>query len=101
MKAYLLEEFGADLVERELDDPVPVGTEVGVRVLSSGLCHGRLIIPPWEAARSPTTVWRNAASSSRLSPARRRCGSYLTIVKVSIRGWECCPAVLVAAMVSV
>ena len=42
MKAYLLEEFGADLVERELDDPVPVGTEVGVRVLSSGLCHSDL-----------------------------------------------------------
>jgi D-arabinose 1-dehydrogenase-like Zn-dependent alcohol dehydrogenase len=42
MKAYLLEEFGADLVERELDDPVPVGTEVGVRVLSCGLCHSDL-----------------------------------------------------------
>ncbi len=39
MKAYLLEEFGADLVERELDDPVPTGSEVLVRVLSCGLCH--------------------------------------------------------------
>jgi propanol-preferring alcohol dehydrogenase len=42
MKAYLLEEFGADLVERELDDPVPTGKEVLVGVLSSGLCHSDL-----------------------------------------------------------
>lgn len=42
MKAYLLEEFGADLVERELDDPVPTGREVLVRVLSTGLCHSDL-----------------------------------------------------------
>lgn len=44
MKAYLLEEFGADLVERELDDPVPAGGEVLVRVLSNGLCHSDLHI---------------------------------------------------------
>jgi len=42
MKAYLLEEFGADLVERELDDPVPTGKEALVHVLSSGLCHSDL-----------------------------------------------------------
>ena len=42
MKAYLLEEFGADLVERELDDPTPIGGEVLVRALSSGLCHSDL-----------------------------------------------------------
>ena len=42
MKAYLLEEFGADLVERELDDPTPTGGEVLVRVISSGLCHSDL-----------------------------------------------------------
>jgi D-arabinose 1-dehydrogenase-like Zn-dependent alcohol dehydrogenase len=42
MKAYLLEEFGADLVERELDDPVPTGSEVLVRVTSTGLCHSDL-----------------------------------------------------------
>lgn len=42
MKAYLVEEFGADLVERELDDPVPNGSEVLVRVLSCGLCHSDL-----------------------------------------------------------
>jgi len=42
MRAYLLEEFGADLIERELDDPVPTGKEVLVRVLSSGLCHSDL-----------------------------------------------------------
>jgi D-arabinose 1-dehydrogenase-like Zn-dependent alcohol dehydrogenase len=42
MRAYLLEEFGADLVERELDDPVPTGKEVLVRVLSCGLCHSDL-----------------------------------------------------------
>ena len=42
MKAYLLEEFGEDLVERELDDPVPEGREVLVRVLSCGLCHSDL-----------------------------------------------------------
>lgn len=42
MKAYLLEEFGADLVEHELDDPAPTGAEVLVRVLSNGLCHSDL-----------------------------------------------------------
>ncbi len=42
MKAYLLEQFGADLVEREVADPVPTGREVLVRVLSSGLCHSDL-----------------------------------------------------------
>ena len=42
MKAYLLEEFGADLVERELEDPVPAGAEVLVGVISSGLCHSDL-----------------------------------------------------------
>jgi propanol-preferring alcohol dehydrogenase len=42
MRAYLLEEFGADLVERELDDPTPTGGEVLVRVRSSGLCHSDL-----------------------------------------------------------
>ncbi|HLE99594.1 MAG TPA: alcohol dehydrogenase catalytic domain-containing protein, partial [Gaiellaceae bacterium] len=42
MKAYLLEEFGADLVERELEDPVPAGREVLIRALSSGLCHSDL-----------------------------------------------------------
>lgn len=42
MKAYLLEEFGGDLVERELEDPVPAGREVLVRALSSGLCHSDL-----------------------------------------------------------
>jgi D-arabinose 1-dehydrogenase-like Zn-dependent alcohol dehydrogenase len=42
MKAYLLEEFGADLVERELDDPVPSGREVLVNVISTGLCHSDL-----------------------------------------------------------
>jgi len=39
MKAYLLEEFGEQLAEREIDDPEPTGTEVLVKVLSSGLCH--------------------------------------------------------------
>ena len=42
MKAYLLEEFGAELAEREVDDPEPTGKEVLVRVLSSGLCHSDL-----------------------------------------------------------
>ncbi len=42
MKAYVLEEFGADVVERELDEPAPTGGEVLVRVLSSGLCHSDL-----------------------------------------------------------
>lgn len=42
MKAYLLNEFGAELSERELDDPEPTGKEVLVRVLSSGLCHSDL-----------------------------------------------------------
>ena len=42
MKAYLLEEFGADFVERELDDPSPTGREVLVGVISSGLCHSDL-----------------------------------------------------------
>ena len=42
MKAYLLKEFGAELSERELDDPEPTGKEVLVRVLSTGLCHSDL-----------------------------------------------------------
>src|SRR3990172_4950936 len=42
MKALRLEEFGEDLGERELDDPVPEGREVLVRVLSCGLCHSDL-----------------------------------------------------------
>src|SRR3990172_7253334 len=42
MKALRLEEFGEDLGERELDDPVPAGGEVLVRVLSCGLCHSDL-----------------------------------------------------------
>ena len=42
MKAFLLEEFGADLVPREVDDPVPTGSEVVVEVVSSGLCHSDL-----------------------------------------------------------
>ena len=42
MKAYLLEEFGAELAEREVDAPEPTGKEVLVRVLSSGLCHSDL-----------------------------------------------------------
>jgi propanol-preferring alcohol dehydrogenase len=42
MKAYLLDEFGAALAEREVDDPQPTGKEVLVRVLSTGLCHSDL-----------------------------------------------------------
>ena len=42
MKAYLLEEFGKELRERELDDPEPTGREVLVLVLSCGLCHSDL-----------------------------------------------------------
>jgi propanol-preferring alcohol dehydrogenase len=42
MKAYLLDEFGAELSERELDDPKPTGKEVLVQVLSTGLCHSDL-----------------------------------------------------------
>ena len=39
MRAYLLEEFGEQLSEREIDDPEPTGAEVLVRVISCGLCH--------------------------------------------------------------
>ena len=39
MRAYMLEAFGEQLCERELDDPQPTGSEVLVKVLSCGLCH--------------------------------------------------------------
>lgn len=42
MKAYLVEEFGKPLVERELDDPKPAGKEVLVGVRYTGLCHSDL-----------------------------------------------------------
>ena len=39
MKSYLIEEFGKPLQMRLRETPVPVGKEVVVRVLASGVCH--------------------------------------------------------------
>ena len=39
MKSYLIEEFGKPLQMRIRETPMPVGKEVVVRVLASGVCH--------------------------------------------------------------
>jgi D-arabinose 1-dehydrogenase-like Zn-dependent alcohol dehydrogenase len=44
MKRYALVEFGKPLQEIESPDPVPVGTEVLIRVRRSGVCHSDLHI---------------------------------------------------------
>lgn len=44
MKSYALVEFGKPLQELERPDPVPVGTEVLIRVRRSGVCHSDLHI---------------------------------------------------------
>jgi len=44
MKAYLVMEFSAPLVEQEVPTPEPLGTEVLVRVVHAGVCHSDLHI---------------------------------------------------------
>ena len=44
MKAYQVTKFGAPLELKELDTPVPVGTEVLIKVRRAGVCHSDLHI---------------------------------------------------------
>ncbi|MBT5896794.1 MAG: alcohol dehydrogenase catalytic domain-containing protein, partial [Rhodospirillaceae bacterium] len=39
MKAYQITQWGEPLEEREIDTPVPEGTQVLLRVTASGICH--------------------------------------------------------------
>ena len=44
MKAYQIVEWGAPLEEREVETPEPKGSEVLIRVTSSGVCHSDIHI---------------------------------------------------------